>query len=70
MRGQQVGDDTEIRGGRVPRTDIVLARPPPRDRRARLGRGPVKAAVDAPSVASGAGDLDPGTVPDAAARRW
>ncbi len=50
----------------VPRTDVVLADPRLADAVARLGRGPVKAAVAAAQQRARAGDIDPGEVTDAA----
>lgn len=50
----------------VPRTDAVLADPRLAEAAARLGRGPVKAAVVAAQQRARAGDLDPGQVATAA----
>ena len=50
----------------VPRTDAVLADPRLVDAAARLGRGPVKAAVVAAQQRARSGELDPGQVATAA----
>ena len=50
----------------VPRTDAVLADPRLADAVARLGRGPVKAAVAAAQQRARTGGLDPARVADAA----
>ena len=51
---------------RVPRTDAVLADPRLVAAAARLGRGPVKAAVVGAQQRARAGELDPGQVAEAA----
>jgi L-seryl-tRNA(Ser) seleniumtransferase len=61
-----VADAVVDRRRLVPRTDAVLADPRLVDAAARLGRGPVKAAVIAAQQRARAGDLDPADVADAA----
>jgi len=57
-----VAEATVDRRRLVPRTDLVLADPRLVDAVARLGRGPVKAAVAAAQQRVRAGDLDPADV--------
>jgi L-seryl-tRNA(Ser) seleniumtransferase len=62
----RVAEATVDRRRLVPRTDAVLADPRLVDAAARLGRGPVKAAVVAAQQRARAGDLEPDRVADAA----
>jgi L-seryl-tRNA(Ser) seleniumtransferase len=50
----------------VPRTDVVLADPRLAEAQRRLGRGLVKQAVSRAQQAARAGEIPPGSVPDAA----